>query len=83
MKYKSPPRLFYSYSEKVEFKCTEVLEAESALVKKDEKDQSDIIWINFEVYKFDLLIYAPYMLVNKTDQILYFGDKTSKKDNLT
>jgi hypothetical protein len=53
-------------------------------IEEGEHPQKNIenkITLAFETYKFDIFVYTPYMIINKTALSLIFGEITSRKDD--
>jgi hypothetical protein len=51
-------------------------------MQEDEEQIENYVNITFENFKFDVLVFSPYLIINKTEQTLYFGERDSKEDNL-
>lgn len=75
--FQTKPMYFYTTTHTYKFICQE-----TELLDDNVEEKQICLQITFENSKYDILVYSPYMLVNKTEQRLYFGEKDSKKDNL-
>jgi hypothetical protein len=45
---------------------------------EEDEDREEPVVLKFEITNFNYFIYTPYMLINKTDMPIYFGEKGTK-----
>lgn len=79
--YRTGPEYLYTVTHDYKF----IFRPEEEIVMEEEDDDEKVenyAMITFENVKFDALVYSPYLIINKTEQTLYFGEKDSKEDNL-
>ena len=76
--YVSDPDYLYSITMSKKFKCQSNIEFHDLDQQDPDNIENDLtINLNFEVHKFNISIYSPYVIVNKTDLDLCFGEKGS------
>ena len=76
--YASEPDYLYSISKPTKFKCQSNIEFHDLDGQDPEDLENDLtINLNFEVHKFNISIYSPYIIINQTDCDLCFGIKNS------
>ena len=75
----SYPDYFYSSTHDYKFLKAEDDEEDE---EDNENQENKAIFLKFEVIKFNTFVYTPYILINKTDIPLVFGEK-KKKNNTT
>lgn len=73
--YQTKPIYIISENKKVDFLCK---------YRKDSKSEEVElkITLNYDAINFDVFLYSPYTIVNKTGHIIYFGEKANKKVDL-
>jgi hypothetical protein len=84
--YRSEPSYFYTKNQDINFYCPDINKnprLEEAF-NEDEyllKNFENKITLAFEAYKFDVFVYTPYMIINKTTLSLIFGEINSNKND--
>ena len=71
----SAPDYFYSSTHDYRF-------TKSSEDDDEESEEHKAVVLKFEVIKFNTFIYTPYVLINKTDLPLVFGDKKGKSASI-
>ena len=69
--------LDYFYSSTHDYKFMKSIEDDD-----EESEEHKAVVLKFEVIKFNTFIYTPYVLINKTDLPLVFGDKKDKSASI-
>ena len=81
--YKSDASYFYTKSQNIDFYCPEIKNSQLEKdINEDEylqKNFENKITLTFETYNFDIFVFTPYMLINKTKISLIFGEINSRK----
>ncbi|CAI2359786.1 unnamed protein product [Moneuplotes crassus] len=73
MVYASTPDYFYSNKKDYKFYPEDLDGNES------QKEEEEPVTLTFEIIKFNTFIYTPYVIINKTDIPMKFGEKGGKK----
>jgi hypothetical protein len=80
--YKSQPDFLYSFTTKTKFICQSKLQGNYELTKNIEEPIEHSIYLTFEVEKFNVFIYTPFMLINQSNADIFFGEKAIKDQDL-
>jgi len=79
--YKTEPQYFLTKTQELDFECQDgISEIKMILTEEQMEMYENKITITFEAYNFNILVYTPYMLINKTKLNLVFGQKGKNKN---